>query len=293
MKEYKIKPLLTGYFHMDWGNVCAPLLGGYVADLPVFMFLIEGNGEQIIVDTGFNPETTTAKWIFNPVPRKPEEEITKVLKRAGVDPAKITKVIISHLHHDHTGYMKLFTNAKFFVQETELLETTYPVGTQAVGVSHKDWVDLVPRFRLLNGDFTLVDGIDLILAPGHTAGHQATMVNTSKGKAILLGDAAYLLGGFAKRFPPLFADLMQKTMSVMNAPVNYTSAEAQQDIVNVFGARFGGLFGPCILNPGQNVQSLNKLDLMADLLVPSHDVHMLKWKVLPDDYDLFDIEVRY
>lgn len=293
MKEYRIKPLLTGYFHMDWGNVCAPLLGGYVADLPVFMFLIEGkDGEQIIVDTGFNPETTTGKFIFNPVPRKPEEEVPAVLKRNGVDPDKIKTVIISHLHHDHTGNMKLFKNARFIVQETELLETTYPVGTQAIGVAHADWVDLVPRFRLVNGDFHLQDGIDLILAPGHTPGHQAIMVNTSKGKAILLGDSAYLLGGFAKRFPQLFGDLIQKTMSVKHTPVDFTAQEAQKDIVNIFGARYGGFFGPCILNPGQNVQSMSKLDLMADMLLPSHDSQMLKWKVIPDDYDLFDQEVR-
>jgi N-acyl homoserine lactone hydrolase len=293
MKEYKIKPLLTGYFHMDWGNVCAPLLGGYIADLPVFMFLIEGKGgEQIIVDAGFDPETTTAKWIFNPVPRKPNEEVLAVLKRNKVNPDKIKTVIITHLHHDHTGYMKLFKNARFIVQETELLETTYPVGTQAVGVAHADWVDLVPRFRLVNGDFHLQEGIDLILAPGHTPGHQAVMVNTSKGKAMLLGDSAYLLGGFAKRFPKQFADLIQKTMSVKHAPVDFTAPEAQKDIANIFGARYGGFFGPCILNPGQNVQSMSKLDMMADILLPSHDLQMLKWKVIPDDYDLFDEEVR-
>ncbi len=292
MKEYKIKPLLSGFFHMDWGNVCAPLLGGYVADLPIFFFLIEGNGEQIIVDTGFNPETTAGKFVFNPVPRKPDEEPLAVLKRNGVDPDSIKKVIITHLHHDHTGNMKLFKNAHFYVQEAELLETTWPVGTQAIGVAKEDWIDLVPRFRLLNGDFHFADGIDLILAPGHTAGHQAVMINTSKGKAILLGDAAYLLGGFAKRFPNRFADLIQKTVSVKHASIDFTAESAQKDIANVFGARFGGLFGPCILNPGQNVQSLNKLDLMADILLPSHDVAMLKWKVIPDDYDLFDEEVR-
>lgn len=293
MKEYKIKPLLTGYFHMDWGFVSAPLLGGYVADLPVFMFLIEGpDGEQIIVDSGFNPDTVTGKFIFNPVPRKPEEEVPAVLKANGVDPDKIKTVIITHLHHDHTGNLKLFKNARFMVQETELLESTWPVGTQAIGVAKEDWIDLVPRFRLVSGDFQLADGIDLILAPGHTPGHQAVAVNTSKGKAILLGDSAYLLGGFAKRFPKRFADLIEKTVSVKHAPVNFTTEEAQKDIARVFGARFGGLFGPSILNPGQNVQSLNKLDLMADILLPSHDVAMLKWKVIPDDYDLFDEEVR-
>ena len=293
MKEYKIIPILSGYFHMDWGAVNAPFLNGYVADLPIFYFLIQGpNGEQIIVDTGFNPETTTAKMIFNPVPRKPEEETLPVLKAHGVDPDRIEKVIITHLHHDHTGNMKLFKNAKFFVQETELVESTWPVGTQAIGVSKADWIDLVPRFRLLNGDMELFEGIKCILAPGHTPGHQAIAVNTNKGTAIILGDAAYLLGGFAKRFPKKFLDVIQKTMSV-NKSIDYTTEEVQKEMINVMGARFGGLYGPCILDPGKNVQSLNKLDLMGDLLITSHDPEVLNWKVIPDDYNLFSEEVRY
>jgi N-acyl homoserine lactone hydrolase len=293
MKEYKIKPLHVGYFHMDWGFVCAPLLQGYIADLPVFMFLIEGaDGEQIIVDGGFNPETTSGKFIFNPVPRTPDLEVPAVLKRNGVDPDKIKTVIVTHLHHDHTGNLKLFKNARFIVQETELLESTYPVNTQAVGVSHEDWVDLVPKFKLVNGDFNLQEGIDLILSPGHTPGHQAVMVNTSKGKAIIMGDASYMYGGLSKRFPKQFADLVKKSMSVKNAPINFTAPDVQKEIGKIMNARFGGYFGPSVLNPGQNMQSMQKLDLMADIIIPGHDLLLLGMKVIPDDYNLFDEEVR-
>lgn len=290
MKEYKIKPLLTGFFHMNWGDICAPLCQGYVADVPIYMFLIEGpDGEQIIVDASYDPDTVP-KLIFNPVPRTPDLEVRAVLERNGVDPDKIKTVLVTHLHHDHTGNLRLFKNARFLVQETELLESTYPIGTQAVGVAHKDWVDLVPRFRLLNGDFHLQDGIDIIFSPGHTPGHQAILVNTSRGKAMIMGDTLYMYGGMAKRFPKQFMGLAEK--SSIGKMTDFASPEAQEIVQKVFNARFGGFFGPCILNPGQNMQSLEKLDLMADIIVPGHDPVLMDMKVIPDDYTLFEEEVR-
>jgi hypothetical protein len=75
-----------GLFSHGLGVYLRPLLQGYVADLPVFMFLIEGpDGEQIIVDSGFNPENTSGKFIFNPVPRTPDLEVPAVLAQNGVD----------------------------------------------------------------------------------------------------------------------------------------------------------------------------------------------------------------
>ncbi|MGD0276090.1 MAG: N-acyl homoserine lactonase family protein [Syntrophales bacterium] len=292
MKEYKIKPLFTGNFLMDWGNILAPLCQGYFAQVPIFMFLIEGNGEQIIVDGSFDP-ATVPECIFHPQPRKPEDEIPAVLKRNGVDPLKIKTVIVSHLHHDHTGNLRLFKNARFILQEAELLESTYPVGSQAVGVAHKDWVDLVPKFVLINGDLNLREGIDLIFSPGHTPGHQAVMVNTSKGRAMLMGDSLYMLGGLSKRFPKLFLELIEKSASVKTEhSLDYSSPAVQAELLKISNARFGGYYGPCILNPGQNMQSLQKLDLMADMIVTSHDPLMHNMKVIPDDYNLFDQEVR-
>ncbi len=133
MKEYRIKPLLTGWFHMNWGLIMSPIAQGYFADLPVFMFLIEGeDGEQIIVDGSYQHDHVP-KFIFGPKPRTPELEVPEVLKRNGVDPLAIKKVLVTHLHHDHTGYLHLFENADFYVQEEELINSYFPMGYQAVG----------------------------------------------------------------------------------------------------------------------------------------------------------------
>jgi N-acyl homoserine lactone hydrolase len=288
MKEYRIKPLLTGWFHMNWGLIMSPIAQGYFADLPVFMFLIEGeDGEQIIVDGSYQHDHVP-KFIFGPKPRTPELEVPEVLRRNGVDPLTIKKVLVTHLHHDHTGYLHLFENADFYVQEEELINSYFPMGYQAVGTCQEDWIDLVPRFRLVNGDFNLQEGIDLIFAHGHTQGHQAVAVNTSKGRAIIFGDAAYLYGGLAKRFPKQFYEVVEKG-GVAGRKLDLEDPEVQQVLTKVFSARFGGYFGPSILNPGDIMRTLAKLDQMADIVIPGHDPELIRMKVIPDDYDLEEL----
>jgi glyoxylase-like metal-dependent hydrolase (beta-lactamase superfamily II) len=284
MKEYRIKPLLTGWFHMNWGLVMSPLASGYFADLPVFMFLIEGeDGEQIIVDGSYQHDHVP-KFIFGPH-RTPDLEVPEVLKRNGVDPLKIEKVLVTHLHHDHTGYLHLFENAAIYVQEQELLNSYFPMGYQAVGCYPDEWVDLVPKFKLVNGDFQVQEGIGLIFAPGHTAGHQAVGVNTSRGRAVIMGDAVYLYAGLAKRFPAQFYEVVAKG-GVAGKELDLQDPEVQEVLARVFGARYGGYFGPSILNPGEIMRSLAKLDLMADIVIPGHDPILARMQVIPDDYDL-------
>jgi N-acyl homoserine lactone hydrolase len=284
MKEYTIKPLHTGWFHMNWGLIMSPIAAGYFADLPIFMFLIEGtDGEKIIVDGSYQHDHVP-EFIFGPH-RTPDLEVPEVLAKNGVDPLAIEKVIVTHLHHDHTGYLHLFKNAKYYVQEAELTGSYFPMGYQAVGVYQEEWIDLVPRFLLVNGDFRVQEGIDLVFSPGHTEGHQAVAVNTAKGRAIIFGDAVYLYAGLAKRFPKKFYEVVALG-GVGGKKPDLNDPKVVETFTKVFNARYGGYFGPSVLNPGDIMRSLAKLDLMADIVVPGHDPELLKMKTIPDDYNV-------
>lgn len=209
----------------------------------------------------------------------------EVLRRNNVDPLSIKTVLVTHLHHDHTGYLHLFKNADIYVQEEELLNSYFPMGYQTVGSYQEEWIDLVPQFKLINGDAKVQDGIELIFLPGHTAGHQAISVNTSRGTAMIMGDAVYLYAGLAKRFSKQFYEVVEKG-GVAGEKVDLNDAEVQAIVKKVFDARYGGYFGPSILNPGDIMRSLAKLDSTADIIIPGHDPELLRMRVIPDDYDL-------
>ena len=48
----------------------------------------------------------------------------EALAQAGVDPAAVHDVVITHLHWDHSGNMDLFPNATFHIQDAEMAQAT-------------------------------------------------------------------------------------------------------------------------------------------------------------------------
>lgn len=87
---------------------------------------------RILYDTGYSYKITENKvknWIyrqFTPVQMEPEEEISAQLAHDGIDPQSIRWVILSHLHPDHIGDAKAFTQAQFIVTPKVYATLTYP-----------------------------------------------------------------------------------------------------------------------------------------------------------------------
>ena len=69
----------------------------------MMVWLVRGNGRNILVDSGFYREQFMRQW--HPVDYvKPSEAVS----RAGLKPEDITDVIITHMHWDHADGMDLF-----------------------------------------------------------------------------------------------------------------------------------------------------------------------------------------
>lgn len=83
-------------------------------DIAMVVWLIRGEGHTILFDSGFHRK----KWFdqFQVTDfLSPEEAV----RQAGVDPAQVTDVIISHAHWDHMGGIDLFPNATIWIQKAE------------------------------------------------------------------------------------------------------------------------------------------------------------------------------
>ena len=85
-----------------------------------FIWVLKNNDQIVLVDTGYDQEEANRR--NRPIIRSP----SKAIRDFGINPEKISDVIITHLHYDHAGGLNEFPNAKFHLQEMEMSYATGP-----------------------------------------------------------------------------------------------------------------------------------------------------------------------
>ncbi len=128
--------------------------------------------------------------------------LAEQMRAAGLDPLGVTKVVLSHLHFDHTGAIPDFPNATIIVAANEK-------NWVLTGLSKMDFVDVDPLMKIgqwqtidfqnekplatlfaahdLLGDGSLL-AVDL---SGHTPGSTGLIIKTADAPVLLTGDAAW------------------------------------------------------------------------------------------------------
>lgn len=162
-------------------------------DIPVPAYLVQTNeGQNILIDSGF-PSSFAGKSIPIPGGRTVEMAsdgfIVARLESIGVRPGDIHTVLCTHLDADHAGGHAAFPDAEFVVQKTnyqEALRSEHPRFASMRG----EWDRPEHRFRLIDGDWVLVPGIELIESSGHVPGHQSVLLRLpNTGPTLLAIDA--------------------------------------------------------------------------------------------------------
>ena len=176
-------------------------------EFPVLIFLIEGNGRKILVDTGSgDPALESMKVSYHGpgITRKPEEAPDEALRLLGIQPEEIDTVIMTHLHWDHCYNNHLFPQADFYVQKKELFDAVCPLPkfkttyeTFYTGVV-PPWARQATKWKVIDGDYDLCEGIKLLLITGHSLGLQGVLVDTEKGQYFLPSDAVPLYDCIAR-----------------------------------------------------------------------------------------------
>ena len=148
-----------------------------------FVWYISGGDRHILVDAGARAEDFVARG------EKviPIQSVEEGLAKHDLTGADIETVILTHMHDDHFGLADAFTNAEFIVQEKELEFALNPHPLFASGYKlTKELADQV-RFRPVEGDCILFEGIETVFSPGHSPGGQSILIRTEGGKAVLPG----------------------------------------------------------------------------------------------------------
>ncbi len=182
MQKYTIHPLAVGINETDQGVMTYLRDYGKRIYLPIYVFYLSGGDKHILVDTGLEqfvvPEGAQEQCGF------PIFEFEDALATVEVKPNDIDVIIHTHLHNDHCENDYLCTNAEVYVQrkELEFMQDPHPV-------DHRYYPDVLDDNRIVevDGDANILDGIDVILSPGHTVGGQSVVVHTAQGKAIITG----------------------------------------------------------------------------------------------------------
>ena len=182
-------------------------IGGDPHDGPMpldyFVWLIRGEGCEIVVDTGFSAPMAAKRRRHHI--RCP----TEGLGLLNVDSNNIKDVVVTHLHYDHIGNFDLFPAATFHLQDLEMNYATgrhmgKPVFSGAYEV--EEVVGMVRRayagrVRFHDGDAEIAPGISLHLIGGHTMGLQVVRVATRRGWVVLASDASHFYANMEQERP--------------------------------------------------------------------------------------------
>ena len=221
----------------------------FTADCSYYVWLIRNENRTVLVDTGFGRGELARRQQHSGGWWQPNYALSPAegLDRVGINAAKITDVIISHLHYDHAGTTEDFPSATFHLQEAEMryatgrhmcrqgLRSAYAI-EDVVRIIRQVYLG---RVQFVEGDVEFAPGITLHLVGGHTAGIQAVRVLTQRGWVVLASDATHF----------------------------YANIEGQAPY-------------PIVFNVGDMLDSFDRLNQLASSpshIIPGHDPLVMDW----------------
>lgn len=166
---------------------------------PCLTFLIRHPMGNILFDVGCSEDWATewkATGIAEMVPYDEwtaEQQLEPMLGKVGVRVSDIDLVVASHLHMDHCGKLDLFErgHADILIQRAEYEGAMQLKPPGRGGYVTSQFRDLDVRWRMIEGDHDLAQGLQVLSLPGHSFGSQGMAVRLEdSGMFVLASDAA-------------------------------------------------------------------------------------------------------
>lgn len=257
----KIIPIFNGCFTVNSSRSSSfPL----IKDIHSFVFLIvDENNDAVLVDTGFSPDYIPgANTAYH---QDTDQTIETALNTLGFSCSQISTVVMTHMHWDHTGAMQLFPHADFYIQADEFQALLQLNPNEETYYCPMHWISLLPKIHLLTGDYELKPGLKLLYTGGHTAGHQAVLVNTGKSSIVLAGDIPFNYDQLWKSIPQKHWDSFRK------GPGKHCYWET-----NILATIKNWLLSQGIVDfSGNTPRSVSEVKQEADKFITSHDPRLL------------------
>jgi N-acyl homoserine lactone hydrolase len=158
-------------------------------------YLIQtSEGSNILIDSGMpiNLHLTPVHLAKREQMGLPEPTMGKTileqLALLGLGPEDIDWLICSHFDYDHSGFHASFRRAECIVQRHhyEMARDPQSPLSMRYAPTRDQWDHPASRYRLVEGDTRLLDGLELLETSGHAYGHQSVLLRLPQTGLVLL-----------------------------------------------------------------------------------------------------------
>src|SRR6266849_5668656 len=174
---------------MQLSTTIIPLAAGQTLAMSSGCYLVQTSDEKnILIDSGLPADYTPPPGT---PPAEHEKNVLEHLADLDLHPDDIDLLICTHFDVDHAGYHDAFTKAEFVVQREhyDLARSGHP----RFAAARAHWDHPTLRYRLIDGDTKLFDGITLLETSGHAPGHQSVLVQLPQTGPVLLAIDAVVM----------------------------------------------------------------------------------------------------
>ena len=157
----------------------------YPPMLPTAFFAVTRGEDTMLIDAGGAPELDGELGLGR-----------ANLIASGIDPTRISAVLMTHLHTDHYGGLTLSDGLAAYPDAELVLHAAdhrFRFGTAEPPPDYmqRAITPYADRLRLIEGG-TVVPGIEALPLPGHTPGHTGFLIGSGDERLLIWGDVVHL-----------------------------------------------------------------------------------------------------
>ena len=157
----------------------------YPPMLPTSIFAVTRSEDTVVIDAGGTPELDADLGLSR-----------ANLIAAGIDPDRVSSVLMTHLHTDHHGGLTLPDGSAAFPNAELVLHADDHRHRFGGMEPPPDYLQraIAPyanRLRLVEAG-TVLPGIEAVALPGHTPGHTGYLIGSGDERLLIWGDVVHL-----------------------------------------------------------------------------------------------------